>query len=148
MIVIIPCSSHSSHSRLVNSGSWMMRSCDSLNPPSSSLKVIIFRATWEDFECQNTWLCYIKHYILYSTKGSENPSFLGIFFQLSVYNFWFSVKEMEIAALSSKARNNREGRIRGRGLPHPDKLGFALTERVGWIRPLLFKYSFSIILID
>jgi len=42
-LVIIPCSFHSSHSRLVISGSWV-RFCGFLNPPSSSLKVIIFRA--------------------------------------------------------------------------------------------------------
>lgn len=40
-LIIIPSSFHSSYSRLEISGSWV-RACGSLNPPSSSLKVIIF----------------------------------------------------------------------------------------------------------
>ena len=44
-----PCSFHSSHSRLVISGSWV-RACGSLNLLlSESLMTIIFWATWEDF---------------------------------------------------------------------------------------------------
>ena len=42
-LITMPCSFHSSHSRLVISGNWV-RSCGLLNPPSSSLKTIIFQA--------------------------------------------------------------------------------------------------------
>ncbi len=43
IVIVMHCSIHSSHSRLVISSNWV-RSCVSLNPPSFSLKAIIFWA--------------------------------------------------------------------------------------------------------
>ena len=49
IVIIIPCSSHSRQSKLVSSGS-RRRSLGSLNPPSSSLKMMDSRVRGNDIK--------------------------------------------------------------------------------------------------
>jgi len=95
-IIVISCSFHSFQSRLVNSGSWR-RSFGSLNPPSSSLKAIIFRRggslmssglQYHLSSFPSIFLIKTGQHILFFLFLAS--SFTGSSFRMSIYNNTYS----------------------------------------------------------
>jgi len=80
MLIVIPCSFHSSYSRLVISGNLAMP-FGSLNLPSLFLSLVILWTTWEDFEVLKYLIFFISPDVLLNIYNfamfcSVNPYFI------------------------------------------------------------------------